>query len=120
MEKIFATVLSLAIMVALVAGVMSLINDDDSKEKKNYIDLNEINEAGSENDELTGLQNANNETTKAFEANELAKNETTEAPTDEPSTESGRWFDRDRDEDATESTSEAGAEAETVTESETK
>ncbi len=120
MEKVFATILSLAIMVALVAGVMSLINDDDSKEKKNYIDLNEMNEAGSENDnELTGLQNANNETTNADEENNLAKNEATEAQTTEPSAESGRWFDRKGNEDVTESSSEAGTEVETVTDAQT-
>lgn len=47
MEKIFATVISLAIMVALVVGVVSILKSNNSKDdsKHNYIDLNEINEA---------------------------------------------------------------------------
>ena len=47
MEKIFATVISLAIMVALVVGVVSILKSNNSKgeNKHNYIDLNEINEA---------------------------------------------------------------------------
>lgn len=114
MEKVFATILSLAIMVALVAGVMSLINDDDSNDKKNYIDLNE---AGSENDnELTGLQNANNETTQTDEKQNVAWNETTEAQTNESATDSGKWINRTGDENAEESSGKAGAENETVIE----
>lgn len=47
MEKIFATVISLAIMVALVVGVVSILksNNSEDKDRHNYIDLNEINEA---------------------------------------------------------------------------
>ena len=47
MEKIFATVISLAIMVALVVGIASILksNNSEDKDKHNYIDLNEINEA---------------------------------------------------------------------------
>ena len=50
MEKIFATVISLAIMVALVVGVVSILRSNNSKgdNRQNYIDLNEINEALSE------------------------------------------------------------------------
>ena len=47
MEKVFATVISLAIMVALVVGVVSILksNNSQGENKHNYIDLNEINEA---------------------------------------------------------------------------
>ena len=47
MEKIFATVISLAIMVALVVGIASILksNNSEEKDRHNYIDLNEINEA---------------------------------------------------------------------------
>ena len=47
MEKVFATVISLAIMVALVVGVVSILrsNNSEGDNKQNYIDLNEINEA---------------------------------------------------------------------------
>lgn len=63
MEKIFATVISLAIMVALVVGVVSILKSNNSQgdKKHNYIDLNEINEALStespENDTLMEADN---------------------------------------------------------------
>ena len=58
MEKIFATVISLAIMVALVVGVVSILRSNNSKgdNRQNYIDLNEINEALSESGQSTQKQ----------------------------------------------------------------
>lgn len=58
MEKIFATVISLAIMVALVVGVVSILRSNNSKgdNRQNYIDLNEINEALSESGQSTQRQ----------------------------------------------------------------
>ncbi len=55
MEKVFATVISLAIMVALVVGVVSILRSNNSKgdNKQNYIDLNEINEALGESGQNT-------------------------------------------------------------------
>ena len=63
MEKIFATVISLAIMVALVVGVVSILksNNSQGENKHNYIDLNEINEAlSSESPENETTLQANN------------------------------------------------------------
>ncbi len=46
MQKVFATVISLSIMLALVIGIVSILRNNNSKDnKKNFIDLNEINEA---------------------------------------------------------------------------
>ena len=58
MEKVFATVISLAIMVALVVGVVSILRSNNSKgdNRQNYIDLNEINEALSESEQSTQKQ----------------------------------------------------------------
>ena len=58
MEKIFATIISLAIMVALVVGVVSILRSNNSKgdNRQNYIDLNEINEALSESGQSTQRQ----------------------------------------------------------------
>lgn len=55
MEKVFATVISLAIMVALVVGVVSILrsNNSDGDNRQNYIDLNEINEALGESEQST-------------------------------------------------------------------
>ena len=53
MEKVFATVISLAIMVALVVGVVSILrrNNSEGDNKQNYIDLNQINEALNETEQ---------------------------------------------------------------------
>lgn len=64
MEKVFATVISLAIMIALVVGVTSILKSNNKKDdnQKNYIDLNEINEAVSDgNSENVTMNQAANE-----------------------------------------------------------
>ena len=62
MEKIFATVISLAIMVALVVGVVSILrsNNSEGDNKQNYIDLNEINEALGETEQTESREEQSN------------------------------------------------------------
>ena len=76
MEKIFATVFSLALLVALIVGITSILKDNNSESdgKKNYVDLNElametssdelVNMAGSETQNNTNenVDIANNKT----------------------------------------------------------
>ena len=63
MEKVFATVISLAIMVALVVGVVSILrrNNSEGDNKQNYIDLNQINEALNETEQNTQKQTESRE-----------------------------------------------------------
>lgn len=73
MEKIFATVISLAIMVALVVGVVSILrsNNSEGDNKQNYIDLNEINEALGETEQAESREEQSN----------VAKNDEKNSPT---------------------------------------
>lgn len=93
MEKVFATVISLAIMVALVVGVVSILKSNDSKEdeKHNYIDLNEINEAlngGNVEDETVqqamneGGQEADVQQSETKTETETVKHQTADRETD--------------------------------------
>ena len=63
MEKVFATVISLAIMVALVVGELSIHrrNKSEGENKQNYIDLNQINEALNETEQNTQKQTESRE-----------------------------------------------------------
>lgn len=73
MEKVFATVISLAIMVALVVGVVSILrsNNSEGDNKQNYIDLNEINEALGETEQTQSREEQSN----------VAKNDDKNSPT---------------------------------------
>ncbi len=81
MEKIFATVISLAIMVALVVGVVSILKSNNSQgdKKHNYIDLNEINEAlSTESPENDTLMEADNREEQSKDDRHVENNTTEE------------------------------------------
>lgn len=76
MEKVFATVISLSIMIALVVGIVSILKNNKGEEnKKNYVDLNEINQVLNETSESAEPQvhvKGTEEATKPDERNHVA------------------------------------------------
>lgn len=98
MEKIFAVVISLSIMVALVVGVMSILksNKSGNEDKKNYIDLNEINEV------LNDENPDNGETQQMANQGGKTQNENEQTTAEPQKTANGKNGERELGEDNTE------------------